>query len=386
MGSKGDLFWCDEYLFLYNDSSSQNRFLFKYTDSVLYVNDKIYSINIPIKDDSIPWFKNLKENDFSALQFINIQSKIPDSFYPYLTELAKVKPDAGLYLPGNFRDMAELLKIFNPRIIIGTYIIRSDYDQLSKLTNLEMLMISLTDSVITDPLPTMPELKQLFLTELDDDITLTNDFLVNNKHIKKLIIQKSGNLDISILEPLDSLKELVINVSGEIINFDLINHHAKLEVLSVTGDNLVYNPDMIKLPSLRWMAFSSNVTQEEFNLFIEKHPGLEVIELIKNDTISSLKALSKLSKLYGLTLNDTITDIETVLTLSNLKYLSLPSDFLDNPVNRAEIQKSLPGTRIAANEGFCLGSGWLLLIIPLVLLFRFFGSKERQKLQNGVKA
>ncbi len=47
MGSNGDLFWCDEYLFQYNDPSSQNRFLFKYTDSVLYVNNKIYSIDYP---------------------------------------------------------------------------------------------------------------------------------------------------------------------------------------------------------------------------------------------------------------------------------------------------------------------------------------------------
>jgi uncharacterized membrane protein len=40
------------------------------------------------------------------------------------------------------------------------------------------------------------------------------------------------------------------------------------------------------------------------------------------------------------------------------------------------MQKSLPGTSIVANEGFCLGSGWLLLIIPLVLVLKFFGSKK----------
>ena len=386
IGSSGDLFWCDEYLFLYNDSSSQNRFKFKNTDSILYVNDKIYSIDIPVKDDTVPWLKNTKEYDFSALQFINVNSKIPDSYLPCLTDLAKTKPDAGIFLQGNLKDMSELLKIFNPRTIIGTYITRSDYDQLSKLTNLEMLMISLTDSVITDPLPFMPELKQLFLTELNDNVALTNDFLVNNKQIEKLVIQKSGDLDISILEPLDNLKELVINISDKVINFDLINDHTRLEVLSVAGDNLVYNPDLIKLPLLRWMAFSSKVTQEEFNSFVGTHPDLEVIELIENDTISSLKALSKLSKLYGLTVNDTITDIETVRTLSNLRYLSLPNDFLDDPGKKAEIQKSLPGTRIAANEGFCLGSGWLLLIIPLVLIIRFFSSKERRKLPNGVKS
>jgi hypothetical protein len=382
MGSNGDLFWCDEYLFVYNDPSAQNRFLFKQTDSILYVNDKIYSIEIPVKDDTIPWFKNLKEYDFSTLQFINVQSKFPDSYLPYLAKLAEIKPDAGIYLPGNFSDMAELLKIFNPRIIAGTSLIRSDYDQLSGLTNLEILMITLNDSVITDPLPYMPELKQLFLTELDDDVVLTDNFLINNKQIERLIIQTSGSLDISMLNPLDNLKELVINVSEEINNLDLINGHTKLVVLSVTGDELIYNPDVIRLPLLRWMAFSSNVTQKEFDSFIDTHPDLEVIELIKNDTISSLQALSKLSKLYGLAVNDTVADIATIKILSGLKYLSLPKDFLADPVNKAEIKRSLPGTRIVANEGFCLGSGWLLLLVPLVIIFRFFGRRT----QNGLKS
>ena len=382
LGSKGDLFWCDEYLFVYNDPSAQNRFLLRQTDTILYVNDKIYSIEIPVKDDTIPWFRNLNEYDFSMLQFINVQSKFPDSYLPYLAGLAEKQPEAGIYQEGSFSELTGLLEIFNPRIIAGTSISRSDYDRLSGLTNLEVLMITLNDSVITDPLPAMPRLKQLFLTELDDDIVLPDNFLINNKQIERLIIQTSGSLDISMLNPLDNLKELVLNVSDNIKNPDLINDHTKLEVLSVTGDDLIYDPGVIRLPLLRWMAFSSNATQEEFDSFIDKHPDLEVIEMIKNDTVSSLQALSKLSMLYGLAVNDTVTDIATIKTLSGLKYLSLPGDFLADPLNKAEIKRSLPTTRIVANEGFCLGSGWLLLLIPLILVFRFFD----RRLQNGIKS
>ena len=152
-------------------------------------------------------------------------------------------------------------------------------------------MTSLTDSVITDPLPSMPELKQLFLTDLDDNVALTNNFLVNNRQIERLIIQKSGNLDFSILDPLDNLKELVVNVSEAIINLTFVNDHTRLEALSVAGDDLIYDPDLIKLPLLRWMTFSSGVTQKQFNSFIDTHGDLGVIELIKNDKISSLQTL-----------------------------------------------------------------------------------------------
>ncbi len=38
---------------------------------------KYIPLIIPDKDDTIPWFKNVTEYDFSALQFINVNSKLP---------------------------------------------------------------------------------------------------------------------------------------------------------------------------------------------------------------------------------------------------------------------------------------------------------------------
>jgi hypothetical protein len=219
------MFICDENAFLYNAGSAQNRFLFKSIDNTVFVNDKINSIDIPGNDDMIPWFKNMKERDFSELQFLNFKSKPLETYLPYLTKLAEIKPDVGLTYTGNIEDMGGLFKIFNPRIITGPSLSRSDYDQLSKLTNLEILMVSLNDSVITDPLPPMPELEQLFLTGMNENIALSNNFLINNKQIERVIIQKSGSLDFSILKPLDNLKELVVNVSDTIINLDLINNY-----------------------------------------------------------------------------------------------------------------------------------------------------------------
>lgn len=385
-GSKGDLFAFDDYVFIYNDKSSQNKFLFRTIDNALYVNDKVITLDIPKNDSMILWFEKMKEMDFSALQFINFKSEIKESYLPYLTELAKTRPDAGITFGGDFGQMTELLKIFNPGIITGPAISRSDYDQLSKLNNLEILMVTLNDSIISDPLPAMPELEQLFLTNIDEDIILTNYLLVNNKQIERLIIWKSGSFDFSILNPLDNLKELVVTGIDSIENPGLINNHKNLEVLSITGEDLAFDPDLIKLPYLRWMTFSSSVTQEEFNSFIGSHPNLEMIEIIENDTIRSLQSLSKLRNLYGLTVVDTVTDISTIKTLTNLKYLSLPADLLDNTLIKADLQNSLPGTRISANEGFCLGSCWLLLIIPLVLILRYFSWQKGERLQDEIKS
>jgi uncharacterized membrane protein len=52
----------------------------------------------------------------------------------------------------------------------------------------------------------------------------------------------------------------------------------------------------------------------------------------------------------------------------------------------ATLQNSLPGVRIVVNEGFCLGSGWLLLIIPLVPVLRLFTRHKMKKLQGGAQS
>jgi hypothetical protein len=377
LGSKGDLFMFGDYMFLLNDTATQTRFVCQYNDSVLYINGKIYSINIPGNDHMIAWMKNLKEMDLSALQIINFESKIEKSYIPYLTELAGLRPDAGLFYNGELGDMAEMLKIFHPQLVAGSTIHRSDYDLFSEQTQLRILMVEPGDSLITDPLPPMPFLEQLFLTGINKNAVISNDLLKNNPQIKRFIMEKSGSLDFSILQPLDNLKELVIRGADSILNFNLINNHKKLELLSIAGDDLVYDPLLIKLPSLRWMTISSNVTQKEFDSFINTHPGLEIFEISDNDSIRSLQTLAKLPKLYGLTVMDTITDIASLKQLTNLKYLSLPADCLKDTLVKADLHKSLPNTRIVANEGFCLGSGWLLLLFPLVLIFRFFMVRKK---------
>ena len=127
---------------------------------------------------------------------------------------------------------------------------------------------------------------------------------------------------------------------------------------------------MNELTNIRWMAFYQGATQEEFNGFIEHHPELEVVDIIKNESISDLHPLLTLKNIYGLTVADSLTDFQTLKSLKSLAFLSLPDVVLNDSIKKAELQKSLPDTKLVATHGVCLGSGWLLLIIPFVLLFR----------------
>ena len=142
----------------------------------------------------------------------------------------------------------------------------------------------------------------------------------------------------------------------------------------------VVDPGQIRLPALRWISVDGKVVQEEFDAFISSNPRLEVIEIIDNDTVSSFQRLATLENLRGLIITDSVTDIETIKTLTDLEYLSLPDTYLQE--NKAEIENALSGTRIVANQGFCLGSGWLLLIIPLIIIIRFLDQIQRNRIHK----
>jgi hypothetical protein len=381
LANKGDLIgFNDDDYFVYSDPS-QTKITFKTKNGINYVNNKINSIDMNDKIDMIPWFKEMKNTDISSLEFINFKSKINENYFPWLKELAKTKPDLGFVYGEELGSMVKLLEIFKPKFIIAADISTKDFSMISSLTNLELLSGKLIDSGGTNPLPAMPHLKQLFLTDIKSNVVL-NDLLINNSQIEKLILMKSGEFDFSVIKPLTGLKELIINGFDTTINSDLVNNLKQLEVLSVTEEKFRFDKSFTGLANIRWMTFSPGTTQSDFKTFNETHPDLEVVEIVNNKLINSLQPLSNLNKIIGLTISDTLTDIATIKSLKNIKFLSLPNKVLADSVTKADLRKSLPGTLIVANHGFCLGSGWILLIIPLILFFRILSRQKSGMVQS----
>jgi hypothetical protein len=376
LASNGDLIMYGENLYFNYAKSSGNKFFINSADMTGYLNGKVNTINIPNNEDLIPWFQKSDSVDFTHLEFIAFNSRIVKSYLPYLARLAKIKPDVGIILPDKIDEMAEIFKMFNPRILIGGAITPDKLGILTRLTDLECLSVTLKDSVKTGPLPAMPELEQLIVSGTNYENLTGDEFLSNNKQIQRLSVISLGTFDFSILKPLTNLKELIINSCDSVVNFDLIKDYKKLEVFVPGWKSFNYKITENELTSLRWITFSSEPSQDLFGSFIESHPNLEVVELVKNDKITDLEPLLKLRKLHALTIVDTLTDFVTLKSLKNLKYLSLPKAILNDHLKKAELNKALPGTRLVANEGVCLGSGWLLLLVPLVLLFRFIARQK----------
>lgn len=383
LASDGDIITYGEYYCFVFGKTSRNKFSVRTTNHTGFINDKINSAFISAKDDMIPWFENLKTADISQLGFLYFDSIVPDSYVPYLTDLSRTKTDIGLGYDGDLKDMNRLFEIFKPGFLVGTALPQADFNILTGLNSLGFLSAYLPDSLYTIPLPAMPNLKHLFLTDVNEDAIKSADLLANNRQIERLTILGSGNFNLSLIEPLPNLKELIINGYDTILNFDKISDHKKLTLLSVAGYKSGNLKILKELPDIRWMTIYNETVQGDFESFIESHPDLEVMEIIYNDTITSLKSLSNLKSLYGLIVTDTLPDLNTIKSLKSLKYLSLPVKLLDDSTIKEDLQKSLPGTILAANQGICMGSGWLLLIIPLIAVFRVFARRSSAMDQEG---
>jgi hypothetical protein len=383
LAGDGDLIAYGENCCFFYKVPSRNKFSIKNQDSKGFINDKINSISIPANESLIPWFEQMKSADIAELGFLYFDSIISESYVPYLTELAKTKPHIGLGYDGALKDMTRLFEIFKPELIIGATVSQEDFNLLPGLTSLQFLFATLDDSAYLIPLPAMPELKQFVLTYSEEGAIKTDDFLINNKQIERLTIIGSGKFDLSLIKPLENLKQLVISGTDTILNYDLILDQKQLDLLSVDGKNACIEPTLKKLSGIRWMTFYEEETQSGFNSFIEFHPDLEVVEIINNATIKNLQPLLKLNKLYGLAISDTLTDLIAIKSMKNLKYLSIPYELLDDRILKADLQNSLPGTVIVPNQGICLGSGWLLLIIPIIAVLRIFTRKKSRRAQTG---
>ncbi len=98
LGSKGDLFSCDEYVFVWNGDTTTTMFSFSQDDSLLLVNEKIYLIDLPDSGIMNSWSGYPEEWDLSNLQFISINSKSPGQLSALPAKHCKSQTGCGISL------------------------------------------------------------------------------------------------------------------------------------------------------------------------------------------------------------------------------------------------------------------------------------------------
>ena len=126
-----------------------------------------------------------------------------------------------------------------------------------------------------------------------------------------------------------------------------------------------------ELEGLNHLSLPPGIGQQEFLELMERQPQLEVLELIDCEGIQDISPLQTLPELRILMLQLEYEQLAGLELLNQLELIVIESDmFEDNPQWIKELRSQLPKSKIIPGSGICLGSGWLMLLLPCIFIFR----------------
>jgi len=362
----GDLLAHEDWYLYYRDPKTQ-VYDFSYKNGVCFNNSNIFSLKLSSKilDQNGPF--NPDSLDLTQLESIVIEKEFEVEDLGYLKKIADKKPNVGIIIEGNQKISAEILSLFKPIWVVLTDVSREVLTNLPSMNELELLAFTPSDSLIDYALPAFPKLKHLILSEIKENAVIDARFLENNIQIESLVCTNCESSDFSFVKPLVRLKTFGVLSFKQKIDIGFIEGMKSLSRLCIMGNSVSQWESISLLPRLKWLSLSGDISQNNFETIINRQKGLEVVELIDCDSINNLEAITKLKKIKALTVADSLTDRTNLLKLNNLSYLSLPVEVFKDSVYLQELQKTMPNCVIVPNDGFCMGSGWLLLFLPLVV-------------------
>ena len=137
---------------------------------------------------------------------------------------------------------------------------------------------------------------------------------------------------------------------------------------------------LAELDRLQWLALPSDLTQSQFAAVVSDLPDLVFLEALESEEITDLSPLAGLPRLKGLMVEDD-APLDPLFELDQLEYLAVmaggsDSTFVSEVLE--PLQAELPTTVIGRVEPFCLGSGYILLLIPMVGLAALVVRRRRR--------
>ena len=356
---------------------------FREIDSLMYINGDLAGISISQNGPPLSFFEQLPAGGMSHLRTIIIASPIGDSMKPVLKEIAAVNPGVDIFYSAEVesgahltRDLVWLSQYFRPRaLLIGSETDAISFSGLKKFPSIEMLLVMLPTNG-NSAIPHLRRLKELIVFNNEDGTSIGSELFDGNPGLERLAIisYEEADIDWDAIGKLKNLRSL--NIQAPEVRLDnLYEQHPQLRSLQLVYGEGSSLSGIFKKNKLKWLSFSpadDASLGENAEALERSFPELKYLEFDNEDSLLDYRNFKNLKKLKYLVVREEVGLASTLASLDHLSYLSLPEEFLKDSVNRAKLQKALPNTVITPNSGACLGSGWLLLLLPLAGLWFYF--------------
>jgi hypothetical protein len=199
-------------------------------------------------------------------------------------------------------------------------------------------------------------------------------------------------LEAAAVRRLRNLEELVL-VGVPVRGFEAVAGLKRLRFLSLAAVEDVGDLSTAADLPLKWLSVPAGISQEEFAEAVAAYPALEGIELQAAEKVQDLAPLKGHDRLRVLILGQPGEAglPEGLEAFDDLELLVLPAGLFENDPGRvAALREALPETQIVPGAGICLGSGWILLLVPVAAgaaavsaVRRHRGQRERRLRTHG---
>lgn len=302
------------------------------------------------------------------LRLVRLGAGLAPEVRPALAALAAETPGVDTLMVADLSAASvDLLALFRPRQIVLDQARVGDLGRLAGST-VQSLFIADPDGLDFSVLARLPELRSLVLLD-----TPRGTLRLPRKGalLERLVVRGDGLEGIRHLEAQRGLRHLaVVNLPP-----GTVRQVARLPCLEALVLGVADGAEAADLSALRrlsglsMLGVQGGVTQADFDGLLAANPRLRVVQVVDCDEIVDLSAVRWLSELEALVCPGAPTPDAAVLEgLPRLRLLALASDAFS--AEKAEsllgLGERLPECRVAPVRGICLGSGWLLLLAPVL--------------------
>lgn len=362
------------------------------------LNGKIVSLHL---DEAA--IEKASPEDLATARFIegrNGGGSLPE---PLLKKLAKANPEMGQALDS--QDVVECLSLFRPRLLTikigddglddaGRKALRAtdpmDFLELSNLKGDDLAFLA-----------DMKGIRRLMLAKEFEGKRGHIGRIPTVRGLKSLVLLGADLKDLSSISPQPDLEELALIHCPDIEDLSGLARFKGLKALVVRGNMRSPKPidlaPLKDLKELRWLSLPATTTQAQLVEVIRDHPDLVMLELLFCSQITDLGPLQDLKNLRIVTVWPGGKDLSPLHAMKQLKFVgvNIGRDFqaLDNPKALEDLekkvtglQKALPDAVVVLESPLCLGSGWLLLLVPAMALTGLLAWWRRRSRRSSLAA
>ena len=202
------------------------------------------------------------------------------------------------------------------------------------------------------------------------------------KNLQTLTLAECSLTKLSQLEFPDDLQRLHLLDCDTLSDIFDLSKAPRLQSLGLSGSDQVGSLAPIQgLTGLTRLAFPGNISQKDFASLVSQLPILEEVELLDCSEVTDLTPLQNKESLRILAIQVDSIWPEGLDSLDQLELVILTQDeFENNPDLVARLRAQLPGARVVPGGGLCMGSGWLLLLIPMIIVARLLFKRNNTEI------